>query len=71
MLVLSRSLGEEIDLTLTQDLPKGTRITFTMCDFRTNRYGEVNRARIGIDAPKSVLIDRHEISLLKNSNAST
>lgn len=65
MLVLSRKPGEEIDLTLTQALPIGTRITLTMCGFKTNPYGDVNRASIGVEAPMSVVIDRHEVTELK------
>lgn len=63
MLVLRRRPGKEIDLTLMCDLPRGTRLRLVICDIVGNQV------RIGIDAPTSVIIDRHEVTLMKAAQA--
>ncbi len=55
MLILTRRIGEEIVMTLTQDMPAGSRFTIALL----NTHG--NQSRIGIDAPRSVTVDRAEI----------
>ena len=51
MLVLSRGIGDAIDI----ELEDGRRITVVLMDMRPGR------ARIGIKAPPSVRILRHEL----------
>lgn len=58
-LILTRRIGEAIDLTLTEDLPKGSTIEIMMVGLGSGQ------ARIGIDAPRSVSVDRREITLRK------
>ena len=52
MLVLTRMLGEKIQLTLED----GRAIVLTLLEIRGRR-----KARIGIDAPKSVGVARAEL----------
>lgn len=58
-LILTRRIGEAIDLTLTEDLPKGSTIEIMMVGLGSGQ------ARIGIDAPRSVSVDRREITIRK------
>lgn len=66
-LILTRRPGEAIDLTLQTDLPKGTRLEMVVVNV------DGNQVRMGIEAPVSVRIDRHEITLRRvmerNGNA--
>jgi carbon storage regulator len=55
MLVLSRQLNETIDVTH----PDGSRTQFTIVDIQ----GE--KVRVGVTAPKHVVIDRHEVTVSK------
>ena len=57
MLVISRHQNEKIDLTM----PDGTRIVLTLVAIRGDK------ARIGIEAPKSVIVDRREITESKEA----
>lgn len=52
MLILTRKTGEGIDITLED----GRRITITQLGVKGNQV------RYGIDAPRTVTIDRHEIT---------
>lgn len=62
MLILTRRLHEEIVCTLTESLPAGTR-------FRISCEGsDMGKARIGIDAPRTITIDRSEIHRRKLRN---
>lgn len=62
-LMLTRRPGEEIDFTLTEALPKGTRIKLSLMGVKGNQ------ARFGIEAPRSVTIDRAEITKRKQDEA--
>lgn len=62
-LILNRYNGEEIDLTLTEDLPAGTRIKVTAIEIQRNRV------RLGFLAPRSVTVDRSEITQRKLEEA--
>jgi carbon storage regulator CsrA len=55
MLILTRRTGEEIDITLED----GRRITIALLGVMGNQ------CRYGISAPKTVLIDRSEITARK------
>lgn len=52
MLILTRRIGEQIDITLED----GRRITITQLGVKGNQV------RYGIDAAKTIIIDRHEIT---------
>lgn len=52
MLVLTRGPGDKIDITLED----GRRITVMIC---SNIGG---KARVGVDAPHTIKIDRHEVT---------
>ncbi|MEL6898715.1 MAG: carbon storage regulator [Planctomycetota bacterium] len=56
MLVLTRKKDESIVCT---DSRTGTRIEFSLLDIRALSSGA--RARIGIDAPKHIVIHRDEV----------
>lgn len=58
MLILSRKPGEEIVCRLGD----GTEIVIRLCDIDLwkNRYG-INKARIGVQAPRNVTIMRREL----------
>jgi len=55
MLVLSRKTGEEVWLTLTEDLPAGTQLKVMVVD------ADRKATRLGFEAPKSVRIHRREV----------
>jgi carbon storage regulator len=57
MLVLSRRPGESIVI----DLGNGQRVTITHIDVKHDR------ARIGIEAPKEVTVDREEVRQKKRN----
>ena len=57
MLVLTQRAGETTRLTLTEPLPAGTEIFFTILE---NDYGKI---RIGHTCPQSVKIERHALWL--------
>ncbi len=59
MLILMRRAGEEIKVTLED----GRVITITLISM------DRNRARIGIDADRSITVDRAEIYERKNREA--
>lgn len=59
MLCLNRRVGEEIDLTLTQSLPAGTRLKVAVVGAKRGQ------SQIGISAPRSVIVDRAEITARK------
>lgn len=59
-LMLTRRPGDAIDLTLTTPLPAGTRIVILVAAL------DHRNTRIGIDAPRSVVVDRHEITERKD-----
>jgi carbon storage regulator len=52
VLILTRKTGEEIDITLED----GRRITITQLGVKGNQV------RYGVSAPKTVIVDRHEIT---------
>jgi carbon storage regulator CsrA len=62
MLVLTRGVDESIMLTT----PEGTEIEIQVVDFIGGR-----RVKLGINAPKDVLIDRKEIYLVKKQEGAT
>lgn len=62
MLILTRRPGEELVFTLTQDMPAGTRITMVF----TRVQG--NQVRFGVDAPRSISVDRAEVAAIKFGN---
>jgi sRNA-binding carbon storage regulator CsrA len=55
MLILTLSRGKQIDITLED----GRRITLL------GLSGDHLHFRIGFDAPRSILIDRHKVTLRK------
>lgn len=57
MLVLTRRTGEQLVLTV-QPSDKPTTIVVQLCEVRTS-----TSAKIGVDAPKSVKIDRPDRKL--------
>lgn len=57
MLALVRKAGEQIDITLED----GRVIIVAVLSWDFKRH----RARIGIEAPRSITVDRHEITLRK------
>jgi carbon storage regulator CsrA len=57
MLVINRKLGQDIDITLEDR----RRITITLMAW------ERNQARIGIEAPRTITIDRHEVTERKEA----
>jgi carbon storage regulator len=57
MLVLTRRVGESIDI--------GSDIAITVCQIHENRV------RLGITAPKSMRILRHELVIADIKNATT
>lgn len=54
MLALIRKEGEQIDITLED----GRVIVITLCRVQQRSH----RASIGIEAPRSITVDRHEIT---------
>jgi carbon storage regulator len=59
MLILTRRTGEQMDITLED----GRRLTLMI-------LGVIgNQVRVGISAPKTVTIDRHEVTLRKQREA--
>jgi carbon storage regulator len=59
MLILTRHTGEDIDITLED----GRRITITQLGVKGNQV------RYGITAPKSILVDREEVTRRKLKQA--
>ena len=55
MLILTRRTGESIDITLED----GRRIEIAFCGVKGNQ------TRVGIAAPKTVVVDRHEVTKRK------
>lgn len=61
MLILSARPGESIFATLTEDMPKGTKIVVTVTGVKGNQ------CRLGFDAPLSIDVDRAEIYARKQA----
>ena len=55
MLILTRRTGEQIDITLED----GRRITITQLGVKGNQV------RYGIDAPRTITVDRSEVTARK------
>ncbi len=62
MLVVARCLDESIDITVPPSV-EPTTISVVLTDIR---YSDGHKkARIGVEAPPSTVIDRHEVTLRK------
>lgn len=59
MLVLERHVHEELIFTLAQNLPAGTKFKLAVLSLRTNTV------RLGIEAPRSITVDRDEVDRRK------
>lgn len=60
-LMLTRRPEEIIDLTLQEALPAGTTLEIVLTSIKGNQ------ARFGINAPRSVRVDRREITLRREA----
>ncbi len=67
MLVLSRRAGQNIIFTALDDIPKGTRISLRVVEFKG--LPRTDKVRLGITAPNSISVHRGEIQRIVDGEA--